>query len=155
MTDLPSSHNVARYCSNRCVTENGRITSVAFDLFPKDQGYLSVNHLEKIGQNTSNQLDYLRPYYIKKILKGKTPKKSGAKIAFLNINKACNLINTSVDTKSTLKFKSNNKSQDPSYSGIYGIEIEDSIVSELLSQAIHESYKLIQDPTTYSNLKLD
>ncbi len=143
MIDIPKNHNVGRYCSKRTITESGRISSAAFDIYPKDDGYLSVNHLEKIDLDTSKQINYLRKYYIQKILRGKTPKKNGAKIAMLNVNNTYNLINNNPSTTAILKFIDKCTKDDHSYAGIYGIEIDDQIVSQLLAQAVYESHELL------------
>lgn len=142
MNELASTDNVGRYCARNKVTEGGRITAEAFKLWPKDKGYLSANWLEKISQDKEEQIEYLRKYYLEKILKGQPPKKTGAKIACLNVGCTLDFVRNETDDKRVLQFLHLENDSDPSYSGIYGLTIEDDIVCELIAQRVNKSHDL-------------
>jgi hypothetical protein len=136
MDELSDSEHVGRYCSQKRVAEDGRITAEAFKLWPRDKGYLSVNWLEKIAYDRPTQITGLRHIYRSKIKGIQT----GAKIACLNVGLARTFVQEHTDDNKILRFIAQGTVTEPSYAGIHGLDIEDDIVFELLAQSVNQSY---------------
>jgi len=130
---IPDSDHVARYCKPSTI-EDGEIMATAFQIRLGEES-LSVNWLEYLEcSNRSEEITMIRNAYSKKL-----KVTSNAKIAVLNIGNTREKVMSGSDDQRNLEFKHDPSRQDPSHSGIYNINHEDELISELILSAIEKN----------------
>ena len=145
-SQIPSDHHVARRCSaQRLVTdENGIITGVSpafFSLRPHmKENDLSCNWVEHIEGTRDQQLASCKES-MKKIRGG-----AGSRVIISSVDKV-RAIGTLFKTKLVIKTKG--KKADPSYSGVYGLPLDNSngdLIAALVDGAVNDIVDLAPWP---------
>lgn len=135
---IPDEDHIGRYFPSRKVAESGRISGVAFKLYPKDKGYISINHMEKIASERSEQYIGAALIYKRKI---PSSNEKGGHILLLNVGLARAKIIDCTEDNRDLRFVCKPKHDEPSYAGIYGLAEDDDLIFDLLSTCIQDSYR--------------
>jgi len=130
---VPDQDHICRYCSAMRCTENGQVTGTAFQ--PRQiEKYLSVNWLEFF--HLANRQEEIRE--VRKILRLKLGAK--AKIAVLNVGETISYVRTqSIDARN-LSMLHEPEEDDPSHSGIYGLQYDDYLIADLIAEMVQETY---------------
>ncbi|MCH8208340.1 MAG: hypothetical protein IIA62_04705 [Nitrospinae bacterium] len=132
---VPDTDHISRFCRSSSVI-NGRVTGAAFSLKLKDEGYLYVNWIEFLKlPDRSSQIDEIR-----KILKKKLHFGKDSRIAVLNVGKMKEHVSKESFDNRKIWVEHKQQRNDPSYSGIHGLDIANRLISELIAQVIEKSY---------------
>lgn len=132
---VPENDNISRYCSATHITEDGQITGTAFQLRPSDD-YLSVNWLEFLRLNSRDE----EIKEIRRVLAEKLRLGGRAKFAVLNIKEIIDSVESKSPDRRKLSVLHEPEEEDPSHSGIYGFQHDDSLISDLIAELIQETY---------------
>jgi hypothetical protein len=133
---VPDSDHVSRYCKPTFCTEEYRPTGAAFELCPTES-FLSVNWLEFLNlPSRENQITEVR-----RILRSKFSRiPASGRIAVLNVGDTRNHVSKNTPDQRTLITLHQPEVNDPSHSGIYGLEAEDFFIGELIAEVVIETY---------------
>ena len=137
---VPDSHHVSRLCGGSHIREDGTISATAFKPRPRET-YLSVNWLELLSiPDRAAEIAELR-----RVLGAKRKIGGTSKFGVLNVGVArATVLQHSRDRIGiTVRHEPETETgrpQDLSHSGIYGVPEDDNTVSELLAQAVSETY---------------
>lgn len=139
MKEIPNLDHYARYCDNRTITEDGRITGASFKIRKRDMeqgGYLSGNWIESLSLDTrAHEIRYCQDLYIK-IMKST----DDAQIAVLNVGYTKqHVAQESLDNRS-LSFKHVPSTQIPSHAGIFNMNVNDFEIFDLIAESVQEEY---------------
>lgn len=131
--ELSSSHSVARYCSKRRLGDDGLPLEEAFRL-RVDEVYVSTNWLECFhNSDRPFQIDCVRQSLI---AKGFSVRPS-ARFAVLNVGTATAVCKNSLNLD--IKFVLLDELDDPSHTGIYGLDLADDETQGLAAQVLAQS----------------
>ncbi len=131
-SEIPDNNHVSRYCKPSSILESGRVSGQAFRL-KEDENSLSVNWLEYFDSpDKKYQIDKIREAFINKDF---GLRKNG-KFAVLNVGKSKDHVLQNSPDQNTLIFKHEPEPNDPSHSGIFGLEFEDSLIPVLLAEKV-------------------
>lgn len=134
---VPDSDHVARYCSPLHI-DHGDLQASAFLLRRnKNEKDLSVNWLEKIHpSDRAEQIRLLQQTFAEKMVRIS----AGAEFAVLNVGGLRKNVAEGCPECPLLEVLHLPKQDDPSRSGIFGIERDDQLVAELLLEAVLNHY---------------
>jgi len=132
LTQVPDANRVARASSRKKVTEDGRVLATSFRLRENDGGYLSSNWIEAIGSADTSAIPSIASSYTEKIAS------FDGTIVIVPVGKAKEAVISSGEIITIDHF---NKKSDPSYSGIFGLTVDDMKIPEILA-AVSASIKV-------------
>lgn len=133
---VPDTDHVSRYCKPIFCTEQYRPTGAAFELRPKER-FLSVNWLEFLNLQTRGK----EITEIRRILGSKFRKlPASGRIAVLNVGDTRSHVSNNTPDQRMLDILHEPEVNDPSHSGIYGLEAEDFFIGELIAETVSETY---------------
>ncbi|OGW12311.1 MAG: hypothetical protein A3G93_15460 [Nitrospinae bacterium RIFCSPLOWO2_12_FULL_45_22] len=132
---IPDRDYISRYCSAMQCTEEGQVTGAAFQIRPSDK-YLSVNWLEFLC--LGNRQEEIRE--VRRILSSKLTLGAKAKIAVLNVGNILNYVRSQSPDSRNLSVFHEPEENDPSHSGIYGLQSEDHLIADLIAEIVQETY---------------
>lgn len=139
MSDLvPDSDHISRFCRRGQLTENERITGKSFRLRQNEKS-LSANWLELLGlENRESEIEEIRRVFTNKPF---TLKKKD-KFAVLNVGEMReHVLNKSLDKRVlSVLHEPEDEDNDPSHSGIHGLNFEDDLISDLIAEKVKEEY---------------
>jgi hypothetical protein len=133
---VPDSDHVSRYCKPTSCTERQVPTSAAFQLRSTER-FLSVNWLEFLGLQSRRE----EIAEIQRILESKFSRIATAgRIAILNVGQTRKHVTDNTLDRKMLTVLHEPQADDPSHSGIYGLEAGDLFVAELIAEVVVETY---------------
>jgi len=131
---LPKQDHIARLCLQKTISD-GQIQATAFQLRKTDE-YLSANWVEFLNcSDREREIKVLRDIYPKKLTVKRT-----AKIAILNVGEVIDKVKNETPDGRTLRVLHNPNEVDPSHSGIYDLNQDDVVISELILEAVRETH---------------
>jgi len=137
---IPDPDHIARYCGGKQIDENGRIDGAAFRLRRRDgipEEYLSVNWLEFLATvNRPAQVAALQAVFLSKAFKvGST-----ARFAVLNVGDLRAYVRDESPDRRELSVLHEPEQDDASHCGLYGLRMDDDLISDLIAGIVHETY---------------
>jgi hypothetical protein len=133
---VPDSDHVSRYCKPTSCTEQQVPTSAAFQLRSTERS-LSVNWLEFLDLQSRRE----EIAEIQRILELKFSRiATSGRIAILNVGQTRKHVLDYTPDRRMLTALHEPEANDPSHSGIYGLEAEDLFVGELIAEVVVETY---------------
>ena len=139
---LPTQDHFFRYCRGTACTEDGQVTSAAFQL-RKNEEYLSVNWLECLG--LLNREEEIRE--IRRILSSKLRLGQSARMAVLNVGEMINFVRSESPDGRNLRVLHDPEQDDPSHSGIYDLRHGDDLIADLIAEVVRKTYPA-RDPNS-------
>lgn len=136
---VPEQDHISRYCSPIRCTDDGRVTGAAFLLGEKDK-YLSVNWLEFLRLD-SRQLEIRE---VRRVLSSKLRLRVRGRIAVLNVGKLCEFVRRETPNSKNIRVLHEPEEDDPSHSGIYGLEDDNNLIAELMVEVIQDTYPALE-----------
>ena len=137
---VPDLDHIAHYCGGANVYEDGTIDGVAFRLRRQTDGpeqYLSVNWLEHLHPaDRERQLANLRLIFSSK---GWTLSAS-SRFAVHQVRALIDYVQSNSPDHRLLSVRHEPLANDASHCGIYGYELEDDIVADLIAEAVEDTY---------------
>lgn len=137
MSPIPDTNHVSRYCIQKQITTDGRVSGAAFQLRPIDRGLLSVNWNENLELTSREQeIKALSAIYASKMPRYPI---AGSSISILNVGKTKEYVLENSEDKRLLEFF-HNPTADTSHASIKNIMLGEEIVPELIAETVIERY---------------
>ena len=129
---VPDSDHISHYCKGTSIEADGSINGTAFQIREGEE-YLSVNWLEFLKKTSRNE----EIAEVRNVLQTKLKLGSRSRIAVANVGSLVN----HVWEKRILNVKHEPElPDDPSHSGIFGYEIDDILIADMIAEVFQESY---------------
>lgn len=137
LSPIPDTDHVSRLCSEKQITDKGRVSGAAFQLRKLDQGLLSVNWNENLNLASRDlEIEALSKIYTKV----KSIPVVGRSISILNVGNTKNHVHKNSEDKRWLEFLHNPSKDDKSHAGIKNVIIDETIVPELIAESVIERF---------------
>ena len=136
---IPVTDHVSRHCRQSRLTEDGRPMPAAFHLrTEKNENYLSVDWLEFLDSNRTNQLEAVRKIFKKR---GYDVKAKDV-FAVLNVDNTINYVKKNSPDKRMLSIVHQPRHQKDSHSGIFNTNHSnmERIIAIKISESVEDIY---------------
>lgn len=132
---LPDKDHVARYCPGSKLSEDGFPAATAFHLRRREE-FLSVEWLEHLARPTrQEEVDE-----VIRTLSRKLNLTSSSKLAVMNVGDICRTVLR--ETTFSIRVLHEPSKGDGAHSGIFGIDQDEMIISELLAENLAGCYDI-------------
>ena len=129
VTEIHDSFDCARLTKASQLLEDGNVDGSAFALRQGERS-LSWNCLSLLPGARQSQFDALRAILARKLNVRKT-----SRLAVVNVGYTRKLVKQHAD----LKFKHEPQDDDPTHCGMYGLEMNDEVVQDMIAESVSDT----------------
>ena len=130
VAEIEDSFDCARLTKASQMLEDGNVDGAAFAL-RQGERYLSWNCLSLLPGDRQSQFDALRA-----ILGGKLNVRKTSRLSVVNVGYTKKLVKRHADAD--LEFRHMPEDDDPTHCGMYGLEMNDEVVQDLIAESVSD-----------------
>ena len=130
VAEIEDSFDCARLTKASQILEDGNVDGAAFAL-RQGERYLSWNCLSLLPGDRQSQFDALRA-----ILAGKLNVRKSSRLSVVNVGHTKRLAKQHADAN--LEFRHMPEEDDPTHCGMYGLEMNDEVVQDLIAESVSD-----------------
>ena len=130
VAEIEDSFDCARLTKASQIFDDGNVDGAAFALRPGEL-YLSWNCLSLLPGDRRSQFDALRV-----VLAGKLNVRKKSRLCVVNVGHTKRFVRDRVDAN--LEFRHMPEGDDPTHCGMYGLEMNDEVVQDLIAESVSD-----------------